>query len=380
MVQNHQYYFLVPAVVVTATQICTDVRLLPKVQRGVRVTPPYFLRTKASGLMACAAECMLRRRCKAFSHQSGACYLLQYNSSSSDLNTDPDTSTLLSDIDHWPQSLIGACASHTCPDNARCQERSPTEHTCIVTDCLRYPDVSDATLTGTTNPPAETPVGTVMNYICHAGFLQESSTVTCLANGTWSSVRCRPPPTSCAEVKHRGISSTDGEFWLDFGKNQTARIYCYNMQSTNPQEFITLAKPNRGYYPDVQNLRCNREKPLAKPGCGTRIFTKIRIELQNLTVIVKDTTFARGPPELKPYGGAYDCYTNNRKCGPKGTFNIDLSGTGFRLNPNQTWKTEDYYPIARVEWVDSARVNLFCGGYCGWCLPEGSLKLELNNS
>ncbi|XP_071100570.1 A disintegrin and metalloproteinase with thrombospondin motifs 20-like [Haliotis cracherodii] len=382
----HQYYFLLLMVVVTATQICTDVNMLHQVQRGVRVTSPYFLRTVTSGLITCAVECLLRSRCRAFSHGSGECTLLPYNSSSSDFKTNSDTTSVFSDIGHWPQRVIGVCASHDCPPNARCQENSKVDHKCIITGCLNHPGIDNATLAATANPLAETPSGSVMNYTCDPGFLQEGSTVTCLPNGTWSSVRCRPAPSSCADVKQKGISSTDGEFWLYLGENQRARIYCYNMASTNPQEFLTLAKPNSGYYPDIQNNLCAGETPLTdvekRMFAGTRTFRKIRIDIQNLTVVVKDTTFADGTTKLKPYGGAYDCYGEQPKeaCPSKGTFSIDLSGTGFQLNPSQTWIAIGWRASQTVDWVDAWRVNLRCGGSCGGCEPEGSMKIKLNES
>jgi hypothetical protein len=50
-------------------------------------------------------------------------------------------------------------------------------------------------------------------------------------------------PSSCKGIKDIGLDSHDGEYNLSLMLpecNQSARIYCADMHTTNPKEYVTL--------------------------------------------------------------------------------------------------------------------------------------------
>ncbi|XP_059469110.1 A disintegrin and metalloproteinase with thrombospondin motifs 9-like isoform X2 [Neocloeon triangulifer] len=206
-------------------------------------------------------------------------------------------------------------------------------------------------------------------------------------------MRC-PGPSSCREVKflHRHVA-TDGTYTLNlFGMNVS--VYCHEMTSHNPKEYLTLPTGEMENYSEFYHLSlknpntcpldgkrlekcdfCYEEK---KGLSGTTVFTKIRFNPQSLKVTRDDFTFARLIRGRKyiPYGEAGDCYSNVL-C-PQGRFSVNLSGTPFRVSPTTGWISNggsmDQHPDEEHQKVWGK-----CGGNCGTCSPrkETGLKLEL---
>ncbi|XP_035686690.1 uncharacterized protein LOC118422928 isoform X2 [Branchiostoma floridae] len=194
--------------------------------------------------------------------------------------------------------------------------------------------------------------------------------------------------SSCSELKSVDPASKDGEYTLHpFSTCQdiSLRVYCHNMASERPEEFLTLPSgPEKNFaniyadrLRDNYGGRCNG--PLQDPyskRAGTTKFNKIRIKFENskVKVIRDDYTFAstNGYNNV-PYGEAGDCYSWKQGCA-KGTFSLDLTGTGLSLASNVHWVMEERYPeyisindmfISEDRTVASAR----CGGWCGHCWP-----------
>lgn len=72
---------------------------------------------------------------------------------------------------------------------------------------------------------------------------------------------------------------------------------------------------------------------------GLTYFSKVRIDLHTLQVIIDDFTFARSNGRRsQPYGSAGDCFSNTRRC-PRGVFSINFENTKFRIRPNTRWET-----------------------------------------
>ncbi|XP_035657369.1 uncharacterized protein LOC118403040 [Branchiostoma floridae] len=196
-------------------------------------------------------------------------------------------------------------------------------------------------------------------------------------------------PTTCAEAKSLRSNANDGEYTLyPFSTNSdvSLRVYCHDMASENPKEFLTLPSgPDENYaifsgdrLVGARLWQCTG--PLQGPWDkrGTTKFSKLRIQFDTsrIEVIGDDYTFAQttGPNDVA-YGQAGDCYSAKQGCA-KGTFKVDLTGTGLALAPEVHWVMGHHYPasltindmfVSEDRKVASAR----CGGWCGYCWPEG---------
>ncbi|XP_035686749.1 uncharacterized protein LOC118422970 [Branchiostoma floridae] len=194
--------------------------------------------------------------------------------------------------------------------------------------------------------------------------------------------------SSCSEVKSTNPASKDGEYTLHpFSTCQdiSLRVYCHNMASKEPEEFLTLPSGPESNFANIYadrlrdnyGSRCNG--PLQDPysnRAGTTKFNKIRIKFENsrVKVIRDDYTFASTDGfNNVPYGEAGDCYSWKQGCA-KGTFSLDLAGTGLSLASDVHWVMEERYPgyisindmfVSKDRTAASAR----CGGWCGHCWP-----------
>ncbi|XP_078580655.1 uncharacterized protein LOC144864451 [Branchiostoma floridae x Branchiostoma japonicum] len=164
-------------------------------------------------------------------------------------------------------------------------------------------------------------------------------------------------PTSCAEAKSVRSNTNDGEYTLypfSTDSDVSLRVYCHDMASEKPKEFLTLPSgPDENYaifFGDrlvPQNMfQCTG--PLQQPFArrGTTKFSKLRIQFHTsrIEVIGNDYTFAQTTgPNDRPYGYAGDCYSAAQGCA-KGTFKVDLIGTGLALAPEVHWVMAHTYP------------------------------------
>ncbi|XP_078700188.1 uncharacterized protein LOC144926973 isoform X2 [Branchiostoma floridae x Branchiostoma belcheri] len=193
---------------------------------------------------------------------------------------------------------------------------------------------------------------------------------------------------SCSEVKSSFPAGKDGEYTLhpfSTCEDVSLRVYCHNMASEQPEEFLTLPSGPDNNFANIfaDRLRVNYggrcNGPLQDPytrSAGTTKFSKIRIKFENskVKVIRDDYTFASTDGYNNvAYGEAGDCYSWKQGCA-KGTFKLNLTGTDLSLAPDVHWVMEKRYPeyisindmfISEDRTVASAR----CGGWCGHCWP-----------
>ncbi|XP_078615040.1 A disintegrin and metalloproteinase with thrombospondin motifs 9-like [Branchiostoma floridae x Branchiostoma japonicum] len=198
-------------------------------------------------------------------------------------------------------------------------------------------------------------------------------------------------PKSCREVKSRLHAASDGDYTIhpfSMCQDTSIRVYCHNMSSENPEEFLTLPSgPDNNfaikYGPRLQWsgavwYRCSGPLYGFWNEAGETRFRKVRIEFENykVKIIQDDFTFATttGNNDV-PYGVAGDCYSPLNGCG-RGTLKVNLTGTDLKLAQGVQWTmwytwpgdvtVQDMY-ISQDRKVASAR----CGGWCGHCKPEG---------
>lgn len=204
--------------------------------------------------------------------------------------------------------------------------------------------------------------------------------------------RChRPPNCSCRDLKHNFHYHHDGEYELSVaGKNVS--IYCHNMHSHEPREYLTLKAG------DTENYALyfgNRSRDLSQcsydtsdtfddqtvPG-GTTRFSKVRVKLNvdHVQVMGDDFQFALSSGRRnQTFGSAGDCFSNTRRC-PRGVFHINVEGTGLRINPRTEWTTDGQHSVIAFHTPLAPpyyKVIGQCGGYCGKCVPTKHMHLDV---
>ncbi|XP_046577116.1 A disintegrin and metalloproteinase with thrombospondin motifs 9-like [Haliotis rubra] len=311
--------------------ICTDTGNLPSLKNGYSSAGSPFLNLTTGGLMLCAVECLERSRCMSFNFflQDGSCEM--HDMATSDQLYEPLSAVVHSDKHQLPQFLARSCESHGCGHHEKCVPEDG-------------------------------------GYSCAIEF-----------------------PTSCADVKQCAPTSGDGEYWiylLNFNMAK-ARIYCHNMGSTKPSDYLTLPVVNYGNYPNIRNPVCQGEAQGLVQSCegtyGEVWFSKVKINTSSLKVTTNEHSFANYTNQKLLYGVASDCYSKHTdgvraSCGPRGTFTINLTGTGMSVTPGTTWRDSGYkYWMNVTRTIESTIIYLNCGGYPGFCEAVGGLYLQPHN-
>nr|XP_034962630.1 A disintegrin and metalloproteinase with thrombospondin motifs 9 isoform X4 [Zootoca vivipara] len=197
-------------------------------------------------------------------------------------------------------------------------------------------------------------------------------------------------PTSCKEVKRLKVTTEDGEYYLQV-KGKLLKIYCTDMESDRPKEYVTLANGEAENFSEVYSYRLHN--PTECPYNGSRredcqcrkdytaagfsAFSKVRLDLNTMQIITTDLQFAQtldGRPV--PFATAGDCYSA-AKC-PQGRFSINLSGTGLSVTQTSKWLSQGNYAVSEIiKSPDGTKVIGKCGGYCGKCTPSSGTGLDV---
>jgi len=198
--------------------------------------------------------------------------------------------------------------------------------------------------------------------------------------------------SSCQDVKKKGASQGDGEYPILLG-GRNISVFCHQMESNWPKEFLSLPKGEQENYSEVYGMRLlspnscpnngSREPdcPCVRddsPRAGMTVWTKIQLNITALSVNSYDFTFARKlHGEVVPYGEAGDCYST-ANC-PQGKFSINLTGTGLRVAAYTGWIGVGNRPSLWLQRIqDNQVIYGKCGGYCGTCEPEHHKGLKLD--
>uniref|UniRef100_A0A7N8WWB8 ADAM metallopeptidase with thrombospondin type 1 motif 20 n=1 Tax=Mastacembelus armatus TaxID=205130 RepID=A0A7N8WWB8_9TELE len=174
---------------------------------------------------------------------------------------------------------------------------------------------------------------------CGAGVMERR--VECVTSKGQPSKHCRPSerPESQAACQDREcelkacsphlsllISNSqwiDGEYYLKV-KSRILQVYCAEMQTDFPKEYVTLRSGHTDNYSEVygyrllnpfecpyngsrrQDCNCRNDYPAA----GYTVFHKVRLDLSSLRIMITDLQFSQtllGQPV--PYATAGDCYS-----------------------------------------------------------------------
>uniref|UniRef100_A0A3B3BUW3 ADAM metallopeptidase with thrombospondin type 1 motif 20 n=1 Tax=Oryzias melastigma TaxID=30732 RepID=A0A3B3BUW3_ORYME len=196
--------------------------------------------------------------------------------------------------------------------------------------------------------------------------------------------------TSCREVQMRQGVRMDGEYYLKV-KSRILQIYCAEMQTDFPKEYVTLRSGQTDNYSEVYGYRLlnpfecpNNGSRLQDCSCrndysaaGYTLFHKVRLDLSSLRIMITDLQFSQtllGRPV--PFATAGDCYSA-AKC-PQGQFSINLTGTGLKVSHATKWTSQGNYVSVKVHRSeDGTRIYGRCGGFCGKCIPQAHNGLLL---
>ncbi|ESO82933.1 hypothetical protein LOTGIDRAFT_169754 [Lottia gigantea] len=175
---------------------------------------------------------------------------------------------------------------------------------------------------------------------------------------------------TCRDIKVCNSKyTTDGEYWmypriLNF---QRAKLYCKDMNSHNPKEYLTLNEENYAEYPNGSSL-----------GHG-----ECKVDSNNMVVVQTDYGFTHqeyGNPV--PYGKAIGCsfLHNVTKCQVHGSveMNISLTGLIFDSSTNWVWFGHQAY-IVKTKRTDH-EIFIVGDGGCGGGKPNGQIKLLIDKS
>jgi hypothetical protein len=184
--------------------------------------------------------------------------------------------------------------------------------------------------------------------------------------------------SSCGDIRRHLVKAPDGDYLL-YNNGNLFTVYCDDMSSNMPREYIDLVKT--GYGANFSQYTAGG----ASPGTNVRtMFKRLRINPASLTVDIGDLTFASSTGSLEhsgsvkvtsmPYGVAMSCTAPQA---PNGTGNIDLRYTPFQVNDAFTVGGASAKGSATVT-QGKQLVNLAGGGFCGWIAPAPGLYNPFN--
>uniref|UniRef100_A0A671MNY0 A disintegrin and metalloproteinase with thrombospondin motifs 20-like n=1 Tax=Sinocyclocheilus anshuiensis TaxID=1608454 RepID=A0A671MNY0_9TELE len=170
--------------------------------------------------------------------------------------------------------------------------------------------------------------------------------------------------TSCREVQVKGGVQKDGEHYIKV-QAKILQIYCAEMQSGFPKEYVTLPSGQTDNYSEVYRYRL--QNPFECPYNGSRrqdcacrndytaagytVFHRVRLDLSSMCIIPTDLKFSQTLfGRSVPFASAGDCYSA-AKC-PQGQFSINLSGTGLKVAESTKWVSQGNYVTVKVHRSD----------------------------
>ena len=200
---------------------------------------------------------------------------------------------------------------------------------------------------------------------------------------------------SCLDIKEKLNKNLDAEYDIKVGQTQVS-IYCHNMTSPRPREFLTLHNQNlMDSYSEIfprrlilpykcpenkteeevcEDNQCVKTRTeCSKHDCieesnailciqfvliknifqdktdiaGFTAWNKISIDLFSMTIDRFDFTFSHQVyGQQVPFASAGDCYSIG-KC-PMGGFSVNLHSTGFMLDPAVQWISEGHFSTQEI--------------------------------
>jgi hypothetical protein len=204
------------------------------------------------------------------------------------------------------------------------------------------------------------------------------------------------PDKSCADVKARLGTSTDGPQTIQPEGQKPFRVWCSGMNTSKPLEYLELPRTSKqgektSNYSGLVFGRVHGSQRCPCQAAVTR-YEKVRLDPTTMEIVTTDTTFAvvdlvdESPTcfqdnerrcnkgwfsaEPLPYGVAAGC----RRRTPTGRANIDLSCTPFHIAPTSPFGPVGYHPVGDIQFHPSRKAAAIRGG--GDCGAFGAVHPE----
>lgn len=189
-----------------------------------------------------------------------------------------------------------------------------------------------------------------------------------------------PRPMSCAEALSKRQLVQDGPITIDpdgAGPVRPFEVFCRGVGTdSGPLEYLSLPRSFETGNAAV-NVSIATGGAACKCGDMTTSFSKVRLRVSDLTVLVHDGAFAKisgdtacseacwgnvGPLWPHAFGMATACtYT-----GPPGRASIDLQGTPFAISDKAVFVMVGWTPSGNIEYANERQTAVVTGnGYCG---------------
>jgi len=205
------------------------------------------------------------------------------------------------------------------------------------------------------------------------------------------------PPRNCADIKVMFPMLGDDEYTVYYqGKeDQPYKVYCHNLQTNNPIEYLTLIKFNRS------GMSAGGADAYYRGTDVTTEWHKIRINPDNLWVDINDTTHAKSSGQITFYPWQEGprskwkadwttnfspyAYPRNCNCDKDKNRNsyaaVDLRGTPFAVRDDVHWDLKkNVCTKGSVNWLDDKRQQAritASSASCGWAKPVAESKNQL---
>lgn len=215
--------------------------------------------------------------------------------------------------------------------------------------------------------PVVAAVAVLLSSACSG--LQDGPTTPGSASFAASSSELIPPPASCAAVQAVQPGAADGEYLIAPQPGQAYSVWCADMATATPSEYLTLVNTGSG-----RNFSSGHHGSFTGSDEWTTEFTRLRIDPASTKIDIGDTRFSThtGGSALS-YASAAGCYGYD-----SGSANIDLGGTPFTVRSD--FRLSGWYSSGSVNGdmrynsgggsqvftvSDEQVVNLTGGGSCG---------------
>ena len=195
-------------------------------------------------------------------------------------------------------------------------------------------------------------------------------------------------------MKDSGVVE-DGQYLLHVSREckDPVKVYCHGLSSNDPKEYLELPAGRERNYAIIFDQRLPTSPVTSRFQCdgpvgsniygrhGKTYFSKLRLNIDDLTVISDDYQFAYTESgSAVAYGTAGDCFSMNPGNCRKGSFLIDLTDTGLKVNDKVRWENQGYPSDIKMQEFAKEKhgtvISAKCGGWCGRCTPIGPLVLK----
>lgn len=204
------------------------------------------------------------------------------------------------------------------------------------------------------------------------------------------------PDKTCADVKARLGTTTDGPQVIQPPGRPPLRVWCSGMNTSKPLEYLDLPRTSAkgektSNYSELVFGEVHGSQRCPCHSAVTR-FEKVRLDPARMEIITTDFTYA----EVDRIDSDPACFVDNEAVCSKGWFsaeplaygmaagcqrrattasaNIDLSCTPFHIAPESPFKAVGFRPVGDVHFHPSRKAALIKGG--GDCGAFGAVHPE----